>query len=126
MNERHRKLNRLKNYDYSLAGCYFVTICIKDKQCLLGEVKDKKVSLNQYGEIINHSWNNIIDHYDNVFLYQYVIMPNHIHGIIVINNNLVGTEQRSVLHLSVRNTGNADVGTEQPACPRIPFYFFVL
>jgi len=96
MIDRQRKLNRWKDYNYSQNGCYFVTICIKDKMCLLGEVDNKEMILNRYGNIVNEFWNDIPNHYNNVFLDEYIIMPNHIHGIIIIENNLVGTEQCSV------------------------------
>jgi len=100
MVERHRKLNRWEKYDYSMAGCYFVTICIKDKLCLLGEIEERTVFLNNYGEIINNAWKNIPNYYDNVILDEHVIMPNHIHGIIIIRSTLVGTEHRSVPNCS--------------------------
>jgi REP element-mobilizing transposase RayT len=106
MIDRQRKLNRWKTYDYSQNGCYFVTICIKGKMCLLGEANNNEMILNRYGDIVNEFWIDIPNHYNDVFLDEYIIMPNHIHGIIIIENNLVGTEQCSVPHRSVPKEAN--------------------
>ncbi|MCP4583982.1 MAG: transposase [candidate division Zixibacteria bacterium] len=80
-----RKANRLPDYDYSTAGYYFVTINIKDKSNHFGDVIDGKMKLNGVGMIADHYWEQIPDHYTNVKLDEYVIMPNHIHGIIIIS-----------------------------------------
>ena len=85
-----RKQIRLKKYDYSDAGWYFVTICIQDTKCLLGDIINNQMNLNGFGNVINQYWLNIPNHFNNVELDEYVIMPNHIHGIIVIRNSLVG------------------------------------
>jgi putative transposase len=77
-----RRLSRLKEYDYSRPGGYFITICTKNRSCLFGVVDNDRVILNQYGEIIQISWLTLPEHYHNVELDVFVIMPNHIHGII--------------------------------------------
>jgi len=94
-NVRNRKLNRLKGYDYSQDGWYFVTICIKDRIECLGKIKNEKMEYSRYGDIVLKYWQTIPDYYKNVFFDEWVIMPNHIHGIIVIENP-VETEQCSV------------------------------
>jgi len=86
-----RKPNRLRDYDYSQDGYYFVTICTKDRKEFFGRVKEEKMNLNNYGEIVNQCWYELPKHYLNCSLDSVVIMPNHFHGIIVINNkNIVG------------------------------------
>ena len=88
---KERKLNRLKDYNYSQDGYYFVTICTKDRKEFFGRVKEEKMNLNNYGEIVNQCWYELPKHYLNCSLDSFVIMPNHFHGIIVINNkNIVG------------------------------------
>ena len=82
----HRKQIRLKKYNYSDAGWYFVTICTKDMECIFGNLINKQVYLNKFGEIVKQYWIEIQKHFNNVELDDYVIMPNHIHGIIVIHN----------------------------------------
>lgn len=95
-NRKNRKLNRLKGYNYSQNGWYFITICIKNRIECLGEIKNKKMKYSQYGDIVLKFWQAIPNYYKNVFLDQWVIMPNHIHGIIIIKNKPVGTEHYSV------------------------------
>ena len=88
---RERKLNRLKDYNYSQDGYYFVTICTKDRKEFFGRVEEEKMNLNNHGEIVNQCWYELPKHYLNCSLDSFVIMPNHFHGIIVINNkNIVG------------------------------------
>jgi REP element-mobilizing transposase RayT len=86
----HRKPNRLKNFDYSSSGYYFVTICIKGRQEYFGNIIENKMDLNKFGEIVNKCWFDIPNHFNNVESDEFIIMPNHIHGIIVIKQNIVG------------------------------------
>ncbi len=91
----NRRSIRLKGYDYSKPGFYFVTICIDDGNCYFGNVIDKKMQLSQIGEITKKCWLNIPKHYPNVNLDEYVIMPNHLHGIIEVvagTKNVVGAQ----------------------------------
>jgi REP element-mobilizing transposase RayT len=80
----HRRSIRLKGYDYSQEGTYFITICTYKKQNIFGEIVNKTMKLNEYGEIANKYWNDIPIHYPNVQLDEYVIMPNHVHGILIV------------------------------------------
>ena len=80
----HRKSIRLKEYDYSQPGEYFITICIYEKKCILGEIVDENILFSPIGEIAKRCWEEIPEHFSNVELDEYVIMPNHIHGIIMI------------------------------------------
>ena len=81
-----RRLTRLRDYDYSRSGGYFVTICTKYRSCLFGVVDNDRVILNQYGEIIQISWLTLPEHYHNAELDVFVVMPNHIHGIIFLTD----------------------------------------
>src|SRR5438876_5847110 len=80
----HRKSIRLKNYNYSQEGAYFVTICTQNRECLFGEIKYGTMILNDAGKMIDIWWKKIFEKYSNIFLDKYVIMPNHFHGIIQI------------------------------------------
>ncbi len=96
---KQRKQNRLRNYDYSQAGYYFVTVCTQSKQEWLGKIDKGEIILNGYGVIAAYYWEKIPKHYPNVILDEWIIMPNHIHGIVVITPSVsasVGTEQCSV------------------------------
>jgi len=77
-------LGRLKNYNYSNPGAYFVTLCTNKKGNILGEVVDGIVNLNEYGVIARKFWLEIPEHYNNVEIDAFVVMPDHVHGIIVI------------------------------------------
>ncbi len=82
-----RKNTRMKKWDYSSSGWYFVTICIKNRECVFGDVKEGKMQLNNLGKLAQKCWIEISVRYQNVEIEQFVVMPNHIHGIVVIKNN---------------------------------------
>lgn len=99
----HRRSIRLKGYDYSQAGLYFVTICCQDRECLFGAVENDEMILNDAGKIAKQCWLDVPEHFPNVVLHEYVIMPNHVHGIIeivetVVGANIVGAKNFSPLH----------------------------
>ncbi|MCP4652671.1 MAG: transposase [Candidatus Omnitrophica bacterium] len=77
---------RLKNWNYASAGYYFVTICAYNRVNCFGDIIDGGMCLSDIGYVANKNWLKIPEHFPNVILDEYVIMPNHIHGIIVINN----------------------------------------
>lgn len=79
-----RKSLRLKNYDYSSEGLYFVTISLKDKLCLFWTIKDSKINLFDSWKMVEKYWIDLEKDFDNIVLHDYVIMPNHFHGIIEI------------------------------------------
>lgn len=79
-----RRSIRLYEYDYSQEGLYFVTICTQDKVCLFGEIVEEEMVLNDVGNMAKECWLAIPEHYHHVELHEFVIMPNHIHGIIGI------------------------------------------
>lgn len=83
---RQRKLNRLRNFDYSSSGWYFVTICTKNRVEYFGNIVNGKMILNDCGKIVSNAWFDLPNHYSNCLLDEFVIMPNHIHGIIIIKN----------------------------------------
>ena len=84
--KHHRHSIRLKEYDYTQPGGYFVTIMAHQRVCLFGGIANEKMQLNESGSIVEECWHAIPDHFTNVELGAYVVMPNHIHGIIVIND----------------------------------------
>ena len=77
-----RRAMRLRDYDYSQPGAYFVTICARHRKCLFGAITDGKMRLNEIGQIVVECWNHIQQHFPSVELGESVIMPNHFHGII--------------------------------------------
>ena len=79
----HRHSIRLKGYDYSQAGAYFVTICTQNRECLFGDIGGE-MKVNDAGHMIQKWWNESAAKFGNIELDEFVIMPNHFHGIIVI------------------------------------------
>ena len=85
--ERHRRRSmRLKGYDYSQAGAYFVTICTQGRACLFGEVVDGEMRLNDAGRMVVAEWERLPALFPNVVLDAFVVMPNHIHGIVILTD----------------------------------------
>jgi len=82
----HRRSIRLKNYDYASSGVYFVTIVTHQRQCLFGAIVDGAMRLNEFGEIVCDEWLKTEIIRPRVQLDVFVIMPNHIHGIIIVND----------------------------------------
>lgn len=80
----HRQSIRLKGYDYSLQGGYFVTLVAKDRECNFGMIEGSQIRLNKIGELVILCWLRIPNHFGNTKLDEYVLMPNHFHGIIII------------------------------------------
>ena len=79
-----RRSPRLKDYDYAQAGAYFVTICTQDRACLFGDVADGEMRLNDAGRMVRAVWEELPDRYPGIETDAFVVMPNHVHGIIVI------------------------------------------
>jgi putative transposase len=90
----HRRSIRLHGYEYSRAGAYFITVCTRGRQCILGDVVDGEMSLNKAGRAVQAAWRDLPNHYPHIELDAFVVMPNHVHAIIVL----------------VDETGHADVG----------------
>jgi len=82
--EHHRRSIRLKGYDYSQPGAYFVTICTHKTHSLFGKIVNGEMQLNDLGKAVQFTWNDLVNHVDNIELGPFVIMLNHIHGIIQI------------------------------------------
>ena len=93
-NKHHRRSIRLKGYDYSQAGAYYVTIVTYQRDCLFGDIMNKEMILNDFGKVADECWSAIPEHFPLVELGAYVVMPNHVHGIIFItekvNQKIIG------------------------------------
>lgn len=81
-NIHNRKSIRLRNYDYSQNGLYFITICTQNRENLFGKIENSEMISNDAGIMIDKIWNELIIRFQNIKLYESIIMPNHIHGII--------------------------------------------
>jgi REP element-mobilizing transposase RayT len=84
----NRRSIRLHGYDYSQDGLYFVTICVQNKASLLGEIMEGEMVLNDAGKMVEKQWLALSAHFKNIVLHEYIVMPNHFHGIIEIIDNV--------------------------------------
>ncbi len=82
----HRRSIRLKGYDYRRAGAYFVTVCTRERECLFGYVSHEQVCLHALGQIVAETWQEIPSHFERAAVHALVVMPNHIHGVIVLED----------------------------------------
>jgi putative transposase len=96
--QKRKHAPRLESYDYSTPGAYFVTVCVKDGLCVLGNVANEKVDLTEAGKMIQKWWSELESKFPSIELDEYTIMPNHVHGII----SIVGAD------LCVRPSANLD------------------
>lgn len=89
----HRRSIRLKGYDYSQAGLYFITICTQHRQCLFGRVAKGEMGMNDAGEMVTQQWHDLTNRFNQIELHEFIVMPNHCHGIIEMTGGvpLVGT-----------------------------------
>lgn len=122
-----RKSIRLANYDYSTPNAYFVTSCCQNRQHLFGQVVNGKMVLNDYGEIVNYYWDKIEQHFLLVTIEADVVMPNHVHGIVIIHDehyaeflneekNRCGRFSRPVPRILLDNDDGINDCSEQGDC----------
>ena len=93
---RHRKSIRLPKYDYTQEGAYFITVVTQNRNCIFGQIVDGVMCLNPSGNIVSQVWQSIPKHHPNTVVNPFIIMPNHLHGIIQI----VGARRAVPLHQS--------------------------
>ena len=104
----HRRTIRLGEYDYNLEGLYFITICIHNYHCLLGEIPEESIILNDAGKMIETEWLSLPNRFPTIQLHEYIIMPNHFHAIIQIVNPL----GNKIKNGNVEN-GNAEYSNDE-------------
>jgi putative transposase len=111
---KDRKNIRLRGYDYSQYGWYFITICVYNRYPVLGDVRNATVILSAIGKQADRFWQELPQHFGNVKLDQYIIMPNHVHGVILITDEIknVGVQnfeplQHKFQHIIPRSIGSA-------------------
>jgi REP element-mobilizing transposase RayT len=119
--KHHRRSIRLKGYNYSQAGAYFVTIVAYQRECLFGEIVDGEMVLNELGRLVEKWWHRIPVHFPNVEILLFVIMPNHIHGIIVITDG--GRGAVSAPDDGLDDRGEMTSPLRQPTLGQIVAYF---
>jgi hypothetical protein len=82
--QQRRRAMRLREFDYAQAAAYFVTVCTHHRSCLFGEITDGTMHLHDPGRIVQAAWQALPEHYPHVQLDAFVVMPNHVHGVIIL------------------------------------------
>lgn len=108
----HRRSIRLKGYDYAQAGAYFVTVCAHERAHLFGEIVNAAMEPNAMGAVVQRCWDAIPEHMPMVELDEFTMMPNHMHGIIVITDHIRSSDGRG--------RGGEFAALTDPAEPTIP------
>jgi putative transposase len=88
----HRQSIRLKGYDYSTSGAYFITICTHEREYLFGDIVNETIELNSIGEIARTYWQKLAQHHPNIIVDESIVMPNHLHGIICLESSIDTTK----------------------------------
>ena len=114
----------MKGYDYSKAGAYFVTICTWNKECIFGEIDDEKMKLNEYGKTVFEEWHRSSKIRREIGMDAFVIMPNHIHGIVIIHDTIIeqhnmGANGRSPLRMKSKSISSFIAGFKSAVAKRI-------
>lgn len=99
----HRQSVRLRGFDYSSAGAYFITLCTQHRTCLFGDIADGVMVLNSAGQMVDAWWIALNQKFLGIQTDESVVMPNHFHGIIIINPPSVGTDPRVCPELGIEH-----------------------
>ncbi len=103
--KHHRRSIRLKGYDYSSPGAYFITICTHQRECLFGNIVDSEMQLNPFGQIVQGHRSKLSRHHPHLHLDEFVVMPNHIHGILILSNEN-GFNQSDIVGAGLADTAS--------------------
>ena len=136
-NRHHRRSTRLHGYDYAAPGAYFVTLCTHERACLFGEIIDGQMHPNAWGQIVEEEWLRSEEIRAEIILDAYVVMPNHLHGIVLMVpldadpsvdpcdpcgyrlDPTVGPHGRAALHRPPKSLGAFIAGFKSAATTRI-------
>ncbi len=106
----NRKSIRLKGYDYSQAGLYFITICVQDRELLFGKIETDEMILNDAGKMIQTEWEKLPQRFSNIELDEFIVMPNHFHAILeIVHPSAAVTAVGATLVVAPNATGAPNV-----------------
>jgi len=113
----HRRSIRLKGYDYSQAGLYFITICVQNREHLFGKIVDGEMILNDAGKMVEKEWVDLKNRFPNIELHEFIVMPNHFHGIIQIVDNIDTMGRIQIGQSGKPQSGRPRIGQPQGIAP---------
>ena len=117
-----RQSIRLKGYDYSQSGLYFITICCYQRECLFGNIINSQIILNNFGQLIKEEWLKSAEIRKEIELDDFVIMPNHFHAIVIINQEINSDFMKNDVDFQDNNVGangRSPLGQIQSSRPKI-------
>ena len=94
--KHHRRSIRLKGYDYAQAGAYFITVCSDQRARIFGEIVEGQFKSSDVGLVVKRIWENLPNHYAHLTLDAFVVMPNHIHGLLMLSENPSDTKRQDI------------------------------
>jgi putative transposase len=106
--KRYRRSIRLPDHNYSHAGAYYITVCTQDRDCLFGNVVNGQMQLNEEGRIVQTVWNGLPHFYENIELDAFMIMPNHLHGVILLHAGVGAIHESPLQSKPATSTHAAD------------------
>ena len=112
--KHHRRSIRMEGYDYSLPGAYFVTLLSHGRACLFGEIEGGIIRQSDIGKLVSDCWLRIPNYFNDIGLDDYVLMPNHLHGIILIHESVGKGEAFAETILSMVDTRSANASPQRP------------
>ena len=119
--KRQRRSIRLQGYDYTRQGAYFVTICTRNRACLLGDIVEGRMHLSEAGRLAQAVWEDLPHHYPHVQIDVWVIMPNHMHGIVILTEAQATDDDMQVgADPDVGAISKTDVGAGLKPAPTVP------
>jgi len=92
------RINRMPDWDYSGNGYYFLTLVTQNRECNLGKIVNGKMILSDFGKIVDTEWNKSFEIRDELFLDEYIVMPNHLHAIVIIDNLNINNDSHDLHH----------------------------
>lgn len=110
---------RLKHFDYRSGALYFVTICTRDRACVLGEAREGELALNAQGELVDTCWEETPAHFPQVSLDSWVVMPNHLHGLLLIDETVTSVDEPRQFGRAQRGALGTVIGAFKGSCSRL-------
>lgn len=117
--KHHRRSIRLKGYDYSQPGAYFVTLVAHQREALFGKMVDGVVNLNGLGSLAMNEWCRLGERFENVIVDEFIVMPNHLHGVLFIQANRL-THSNAIVGAGQKDTILPGIPPLAPPLPNAP------
>ena len=109
----HRQSIRLNGYDYSMSGAYFITIYTYEREYLFGDIANETIELNTFGDIARSHWHQLSQHHPSIIMDESIVMPNHLHGIIILESSTGSTKSISEIIRGFKTFSSKEINKER-------------